>query len=164
MKNLRLVQVVLGFALGTTALAQPQWRFHLAFEDATGARDTIWFVLNMNAFNVWVYNWVLDSTKTHALPYIYFPSHGAEIRAFNYVFPVTLRWDTALFWADYLPNPAAINTARMDCAHFFSFNNDPYLQAYNMLLDDSVAVELMFPNDALFPLSVQIGGGHWCEA
>ena len=27
-----------------------------------------------------------------------------------------------------------------------------------MLLDDSVAVELMFPNDALFPLSVQIGG------
>lgn len=164
-------------------MAQPQWRLHLAFEDGTGARDTIWFVwdtsategsevnplvdellgegqvdMDMDSFNVWVWNWSNDSTKTFALPFLYFPWHGCYIDAFNYEFPVTLRWDTALFHATYLPNPAAIQTAKMDCAHFFGYNNDPFLQAYNMLLDDSVVVELMFPNDYLFPLQVFIDG------
>lgn len=179
--NTILRNMICGLALllSGVCMAQPTWRFHLAFEDATGARDTIWFVydttatlgwdgdpqvdvalgegsveMNLNVFNVWVYNWGLDSTKTIAFPYTNFPYHSASIEAFNFQFPVTLRWDTALFHAGYLPDPYAINVARMDCNHFFSFNNDPPLQAYNMLLDDSVIVEMMFPNDALFPLGV----------
>ena len=177
--SLRGTLVVPCVLLMNILLAQPQWRFHLAFEDATGAHDTIWFVhdttatlgwdgnpevdtalgegrvdMDLDVFNVYTYNWDLDSTKTVAYPYTFFPSHAANIEAFNFQFPVILRWDTALFRASYLPDPFAINTAQMHCNHFFSFNNDPYLQAYNMLLDDSVSVELMFPNDVLFPLGV----------
>ncbi|MBK8500072.1 MAG: hypothetical protein IPL52_14930 [Flavobacteriales bacterium] len=179
--------LLLGVALlaGLSTKAQPTWRFHLAFEDGSGARDTVWFVfdtsatdegvdfglgegpvtMDLDAFNVWMPNWDGDSTKTFALPYSpYFPAHGAYVEAFNCVFPVTLRWDTALFHASTLPNPAAIQIAKMDCGHFFLYNNDPGLQAYNMLLDDSVTVALLFPNDFLFPLSVYIDGDAHASA
>lgn len=172
------------FALWSTrTAAQPTWRFHLAFEDATGAQDTIWLIwdtaatdgsidgtvdmllgeggidMNTAEFNVWVYNWAGDSTKTIALPYLYFPVQEVLIQASAFEYPITLRWDTVLFHASFLPDPAAINYARMDCGHFFFYNNDPGLQAFNMLIDDTVQVEMMWPNDALFPLEVQIGHG-----
>src|SRR5437868_898060 len=91
--------------------AQPQWKFHVAFEDGIGARDTIWFIwdttahdmlptdtvlgegavnFNHNVFNVWIYNYDNDSTKTFALSYGTFPSHGTQIYAFNYQYPITI--------------------------------------------------------------------------
>jgi len=35
--------------LVSQAQAQPQWRFHLAFEDAIGAKDTLWFLYDTTA-------------------------------------------------------------------------------------------------------------------
>ncbi|MEI2419331.1 hypothetical protein V6O07_03590, partial [Arthrospira platensis SPKY2] len=49
MKPLHLLSC-LALLLGTLHVsAQPQWRFHLAFEDAIGAKDTIWFVYDTTA-------------------------------------------------------------------------------------------------------------------
>ena len=79
-------------------MAQPQWKFHIAFEDATGAKDTIWLVYDTTAhgtlptdtllgegkvvidyskFNVYIFNYDNDTTKTFALPYFYFHGHNA---------------------------------------------------------------------------------------
>jgi len=138
---------------------QPMWKFHIAFEDGSGAKDTIWllydttatntgidtalgegaFNFNHSIFNVWIYNNNNDSTKTFALPYTYYPSHSVEVRAFNYQYPLTVSWDTSLFHASYLPyQQGFFNIARIDNDYFFLVNNDPPLQAYNMLLDDNV--------------------------
>ena len=38
--QIALFLFLLSFSVG----AQQQWRFHLAFEDANGAKDTIWLV------------------------------------------------------------------------------------------------------------------------
>lgn len=163
------------------AMAQPQWRFHLAFEDGAGARDTIWIIYDVNAtvgwgpgevdhglgeggvamdpntFNVWMLNWDFDSTKTKAFPYTQYPNFdGITIDAFNWEPPVTLRWDTSLFHAPYLPYvQGSFGIATMGGDHFFFFNNHPELQAFDMLIDDSVFV----PQDGgfLFPFGVYFG-------
>jgi hypothetical protein len=120
--------------------AQPQWKFHIAFEDAIGAKDTIWLIwdttahgslptdtalgegpvsFNYSNFNVWIYNWDGDSTKTRAYPYNAI-SFLLEVRAFNYQYPITIRWDTTLFYASYLPLPVGyINAAIIDNDYFF---------------------------------------------
>lgn len=179
---LRAILFTLASSLVVFAVqAQPTWRFHLAFEDGTGARDTIWFVYDTTAtegstthevdtaldegavaialdeFNVWIYNWNFDSTKTIAYPYTEFPLHGAEINAFNYMFPITLTWDTALFHAPGLPTPGYLPGGQMLCDYFFWHNNDWLLQAYDMTLDDSVTVVYEEPFTILFPLTVNIG-------
>ena len=47
----RNLLLALACSLAVAAAAQPTWRFHLAFEDGTGARDTIWFVFDTTATN-----------------------------------------------------------------------------------------------------------------
>ncbi|MBS1569769.1 MAG: hypothetical protein JST45_10035 [Bacteroidetes bacterium] len=138
---------LLALALASTTTAQPTWRFHLAFEDGTGARDTIWMVYDTSAttgsdsnpqvdyalgegavtidqstFNVWTWNWDEDSTDTHAFPYSWYPIFdGTLIDAINWVPPMTIRWDTSLFHAPYLPfTQGDINHAYMDGNYFFS--------------------------------------------
>ena len=161
--------------LGGVAQAQPTWRFHLAFENGDGTRDTIWLVFDTTAFqgppvddalgegrvdmdpdefNVWMYNALGDSTKTMAWPYSWFPTLDAQINAFNWQAPVTIRWDTTLFHAPYLPGPDSIGLAVMEGEHFFFYNNDPPLHGFNMLIDDSVVVD--DPNEIglLFPFYV----------
>lgn len=136
------------FSVAVTA--QQQWKFHLAFEDATGAKDTIWLLYDTTAhgtlptdtalgeigvtfdystFNVWVYNADNDSTKTSALPYVYYPSHFAEVRAINYQYPIIVSWDTALFHVSYLPFSQG----------YFSIAtiNNNYFTDYNMLWYDT---------------------------
>lgn len=160
-------------------LAQPQWRFHLAFEDATGVRDTIWLVYDVtatigsgidpevdtalgeggvpiapNVFAVWTYNWNLDSTKTKALPYSFFPSFGLTIYAKDFTFPITISWDSSLFTGPPLPEPG-IGSALMDCAYFFSYFNDGSIPHYfNMRLTDSTQVQYVSEQDWLFPLNL----------
>jgi len=156
--------------------AQQQWKFHLAFEDATGAKDTIWMIWDTTAtgpwtpdtllgegavsfdysvFNVWIYNYQNDSTKTCAFPYVYYPSHEVEVRAFNYQYPISVSWDTALFHAQYLPYiQGVINIARIDNDYFFGNNNDPPLQAFNMLLDNHVVAPYFnFGSQTHFPMT-----------
>ena len=163
---------LLALALAYTTTAQPTWRFHLAFEDGTGARDTIWFVFDTTAtdetwmvddqlgesavymdpdsFNVWILNPAYDSTKTYAAPYTgFYPYITAEIHAFNYTYPITLRWNTALFHAPGLPPPGYIPGAQMQCNYFFGV---PELHVFDMMSNDTTIA----PID-LFPLTVNIG-------
>lgn len=174
---MRFYLPLLALAIAATAAAQPTWRFHLAFEDGTGARDTMWFVydttatmgwgpgdvdyalgegavsMDLSAFNVWQLNWDVDTTKTIALPYSEFPSfQGGAVSAFNYVAPMIIRWDTSLFHASYLPGPESIGMATMGGEYFFFNNNHPELQAFDMLLADSVVVSTEV--DFLFPIPV----------
>lgn len=159
--------------------AQPTWRFHLAFENGDGARDTIWLVydtsatlgwdgsfivdtalgeggvpMNSSVFNVWVHNVLGDSTKTEARPYSAYPEMYAQVNAFNWQAPITIRWDTTLFNAPYLPAPDSIGLAVMEGTHFFFYNNDPWLHAFNMLIDNSVMVNDVDEVDVLFPIDL----------
>ena len=147
-----------------TGLTQPQWRFHLAFEDGTGARDTIWLIYDTMAtiptvpppgpnvdsilgeagvdiepdgFNVWVRNALWDSTKTIAMPYSWYPifEGPSGVDAVNWTPPITIRWDTSLFHAPYLPGPESIGRATLGGNYFFFNNNHPELHAFDMLLD-----------------------------
>ena len=166
-----------------TAAAQPQWRFHLAFEDGTGARDTIWFVydttatvgssfnpqvdehlgeggmeMDLNAFNVWLGNWDGDSTKTLAYPYSYFPQHGYQlVNAFNFVLPLTIRWERALLNATYLPTPDSINFAVLNGEYFYWYGNEPFEQVFSLMHADSVVVGLEALWNPLFPTTLLIG-------
>ncbi len=137
--------------------AQPQWKFHIAFEDATGARDTLWCIwdstahgtlptdtalgegkinFDPNAFNVWIYNYDLDSTKTRVVPFTW--SFGLEVRAFNYQYPITISWDTSLFNTIFPWPYSSIDFAWISNDYFFSVNNSPLDQAFNMAIDNHV--------------------------
>ena len=143
--------------------AQPQWKFHVAYEDATGAKDTIWFIwdttatffgadtllgettaiFNYDEFNVWTYNIGLtwnDSIKIVAHPYEY--SFGHEIEAMNFELPITICWDTSLLHASFLPpQPVGwINHARMDNDYFFMINNYPIAHQFDMTITDHIIV------------------------
>jgi hypothetical protein len=168
--------------MATTASTQPTWRFHIAFEDGTGARDTIWMVYDTTAttgsdfnpqvdyalgegavtidptiFNVWTWNWDGDSTKTHAFPYSWFPIlDGTIIDAINWVPPMTIRWDTSLFHAPYLPYAqGSFGIAFMDGIAFSQFDTGLGFGQYNMLTNDSVTIDLLW--DFLFPIPVTLG-------
>lgn len=121
--------------------AQPQWKFHVAFEDATGTKDTIWFIwdttatlygndsllgeysayIDYNKFNVYI-EWV-DTVKTIAFPYDF--NFENTIESINYELPITISWDTSLFYADWLPpEPIGwVNIAWLSSDYFFNVNN-----------------------------------------
>ncbi len=109
---MRHLILLLALALACTTTAQPTWRFHLAFEDGTGARDTIWMVYDTSAtlgsnpwpgpnvdtllgegpvnlddgiFHVFRTNAHGDTTQTNAFPYSQFPNFdGTIIDAINW--------------------------------------------------------------------------------
>ncbi len=160
-----LLILTLLFFLCTTQAQQP-WRFHIAFEDGTGQRDTLWMIFDNtatvegidyqlgegtpeydpNAFNVFMYNMDVDSTKVKAYPYWIYPTMSTdEVFAINYTYPVIIRWDTALFHAPYLPNnPPAnppMNVAIIEGGYQFKMWFDPtapYFHTTNMFTKDSV--------------------------
>jgi hypothetical protein len=174
-------KLLLSFALMTVSIAlsaQPQWKFHIAFEDALGAKDTIWLVydtsatfygvdtalgegkanFDYNAFNVFIINNDHDSTKVSALPYTHFPYHGADIKAFNYEQPIIVRWDSSMFHAPYLPqSPEYINYAALDNDYFFYVNNDNAAHTFNMLWADSVVAPWYgWGGHMQFPMAVAV--------
>lgn len=159
--------------------SQPQWKFYVAFEDGTSQKDTLWMIWDSTAtinvdtflgegpsitdyskFNVWIYNNNFDSTKTLALPYVYFPHHTLpDINAFNFTYPILITWDSSLFHANYLPvqSNSYINEAKIDNDFFFLDNNDIALHAYNMLLTDSAfAPPFSWGSQSHFPMSISI--------
>ncbi len=176
----------LALALACNTHAQPTWRFHLAFEDGTGARDTIWMVYDTTAttgsdfipvvdytlgegglqidssmFNVFTWNWDGDSTKTHAYPYTAFPVFdGTTIDAINWIPPMTITWDTSLFHAPYLPyDQGSFGIAIMDGLAFSAYSNHPELGfgIYDMLISNSITVDFLW--DYLFQFSIYFGDG-----
>lgn len=117
-------------------------------------------IFDYSQFNVWVQNAVGDSTKTNAIPYSWYPIHGGTIiDAFNWVPPITIRWDTALFHAPYLPTTDTIRRATMGGTYFFFNNNRPEIHAFDMFLTDSVVVSV--DADLLFPVGVYVSGEPW---
>jgi hypothetical protein len=179
-KQLTLLAILLCTILITTA--QQPWRFHIAFEDGSGQRDTLWMVFDTtategidyqlgegtpeydpNAFNVFMYNMNVDSTKVKAYPYWIYPTMSTdEDFAINYTYPVIIRWDTALFHAPYLPNnPPAnppMNVAIIEGSYqFFVLGFDPtapYFHTTNMFTKDSV----FCPEDTNGPTHVPLFG------
>jgi hypothetical protein len=161
-KNLFSFLLVFSFCCSLTA--QPQWKFHIAYEDATGAKDTIWLIwdttatfygidtllgegnpgMNYNEFNVWTLTggpgWnQIDTTKVVAHPYEY--SFGPIIEAMNFILPITISWDSSLFHAPWLPpQPVGwINHARIDNHYFFWNWNNPWVtHYYDMTIDNKV--------------------------
>lgn len=165
-KAFSLIYFIVGFSCYSLQAQQP-WRFHIAFEDGTGACDTLWMIFDNSAtgegvdyqlgegtpkydqgkFNVFMYNRNVDSTKVKAYPYSLYPNMSTdEVFAINYSYPVIIRWDTALFHAPYLPNNPAgnqpMNVAIIDGDYqFFVIGYDPtspYSHTINMLTKDSL--------------------------
>ena len=140
------------------SFAQPQWKFHIAFEDGTGAKDTIWCIwdstahgsapvdtslgegkvnINYSAFNVFVGNANGDTTKTVAFPFSW--SLGMVVMAINYQYPLVVSWDTSLF-NEIFPWPfASVDYARIENDYFFYVNNTFLDHNYNMLIDNKVS-------------------------
>ena len=170
--------ILFGFFKGE---AQSTWRFPIAFEDAIGAKDTVWMIwdttatggfspvivdtalgeghfnFNYNTFNVWIYNAVGDSTKVFALPYIYYPNHGLEVRAFGYQYPITVSWDTSMFNSPILPSQPIISYAKIDNDYFFGVNNDPPAQMFNMLWDNHASAPAFnWGSQSQFPMKFYI--------
>jgi hypothetical protein len=156
--------------------AQQPWRFHIAFEDGTGQRDTLWMVFdntatvegvdyqlgegtpeyNPNAFNVFMYNMNVDSTKIIAYPYSMYPYiFTGSIYSINFIYPVIIRWDTSLFHVSYLPaNPTMNKAIIVGNYPFFMLPIDyttTYLHTINMLTKDSIFCPEDF-NGVQFPL------------
>ncbi|HEY9113340.1 MAG TPA: T9SS type A sorting domain-containing protein [Bacteroidales bacterium] len=145
------------------SFSQPQWKFHVAFEDATGAKDTIWFIwdttatiygidtllgegnpnMDYNVFNVWTLTGgagtgPFDTTKVVAYPY--YGDFSEEIKAINFVLPITISWDSALFHADWLPSEPVgwVNYARIANNYFFLYGNTDFDHNFDMTLENNV--------------------------
>ncbi|MEP7265812.1 MAG: T9SS type A sorting domain-containing protein [Bacteroidota bacterium] len=172
------------FALFFTCIAhsQSQWKFHIAFEDGSGAKDTIWCIwdtaatlnwspgpydtlfnegpaiTNPNVFNVWMFNNNLDSTKTVANPSTYFLE--PIVQAINYQYPIYISWDSSLFNTVGAPDDSGnVYHAKIDNDYFFGVNNDPPAQMFNMLWDDHVtAPYFAWGSQSQFPMSFFIYG------
>lgn len=152
--------ILLALTFYCSLTAQPQWKFHIAYEDATGAKDTIWLIwdttatfgidtllgegnpgMDYNEFNVWTLTGLNhDTTKVVAYPYEY-SFAGVFINAMNFELPITITWDSSLFHAPWLPpQPVGwINHARIDNHYFFAYWNNPWVpHYYDMTIDNKV--------------------------
>ncbi|MBK7287389.1 MAG: hypothetical protein IPI95_09940 [Flavobacteriales bacterium] len=189
----RNLLLALACGLAVVAAAQPTWRFHLAFEDGAGARDTIWMVydtaattgtfpypgpnvdtllgegpvvVNDGQFHVFLTNALGDTTRTNAYPYFIYPSFdGTIIDAINWTPPMTIRWDTSLFHAPYLPYAeGSFGLAFLDGGYFFFHSNTGNETGYSMLITDSAFVnedlDYLFPIPVYFDADNTIGVGE----
>jgi hypothetical protein len=161
--NTFISSLILSFwALAMTVKAQqqePQWKFHLAFEDATGAKDTIWMIWDSTATNHWpvyqydfhlgeepiqmqdnilqmyIKTYTNDSVKTIAFPYLLNEPafQNFYLDAANVTYPLIMKWDSSLF-----KSPALVNDSV--CKAYFD-NDWAFFepgQTFNMLQTDSV--------------------------
>lgn len=160
MKNFLLLSTII-FALFSTTNAQQQWKFHVAFEDASMARDTIWFIwdttatlsgidtllgecntfMNYNEFNVYTIigdHFPGDTTKIVAHPYNEYFGHA--INAINFELPIKITWDSSMFHAPWLPPlPVGwVNYARIENDYFFNINNMMIGNQFDMTIADSI--------------------------
>lgn len=139
----------------------PEFKFHLAFEDATGAKDTLWFIWDSTA-NSYTYDTIfgeipqdLSSPNFH----VYFKynstdsskivakstnsnDHGGQIWAQNYVYPITLKWDSALLFTNNLPFD--LNGAFLSNDWFFGAGGN------NCFSPDFIGVFCMLHSDSVY--------------
>ena len=154
-----------------------QWAFYLAFEDASGAKDTVWLVMDEQAsintqdfeyneiaidivedsFNVWVYNF-FDWENPYDCFAIDFGSADIEIFANNFVLPLQLSWDSTLFQADIVHDVLGYgaNLALLENQYFSDFGEFGYIML------DSETIEMPFfswGSGDHFPLEFRIQFG-----
>ena len=149
--------------------AQPQWRFHLAFEDGAGARDTLWWIYDTTAtegwdtnpqvdehlgegavemdpdgFNVWTWNAQNDPTRTCANPFTVYPYAAIDIMGSNCVPPMVIRWDRDLFNLPDLPidEEGPIGLAVLAAPYFFWTGQAGSDGAIDMFVEDSVVGQI----------------------
>lgn len=154
----------------------PQFKFHLAFEDATGAKDTLWFIwdslateshdiifdekvytLPTNTFQVFFGPDINYPEKIRAYPLNY-TTNGAQIYAQNYVYPLTMYWDSSLFFNNNLP--FTIGHAWLDNDWFFFNNNYPVAHMFNMMATNQVDLpKYYYWSEEQFPLNFSFGEG-----
>lgn len=154
---MRKIFIIIMVILSSSLFAQPQWKLPIAFEDGSGAKDTIWYIwdtsatagidtllgegkvqMDPNAFNVFVTDFNPDSTKTHALPF-----NGStlnnHIRAINYQHPITISWDSSLFSNYFTVGDSQIANAYIQNGYFFLVNNGgPISGTFDMLQDNHI--------------------------
>lgn len=189
MKNYSFIFCLVSTLMCGKAVSQeyiePQWKFYLAFEDATGAKDTLWVGLDEAAainnpnpalgevatqldsavFNVWTHkfgSW--DPHKTIIFPMAASPS--VSVYGMNAVLPVTLSWDTTLFQAPVLQASAAgpVCNPFMDGEWFFFNSNAGWLHhSYSMLFDAEIVLpEFSWGSQNHFPIDVAFDRSHDC--
>lgn len=147
--------------------AQPynaQWPFYLAFEDATGAKDTMWFVmdesatsgfdeafgetpilLNDTSFNVWRFRNIGDQIITtfdcNAFP-MQPLSVFISIEANNYILPITVRWDADLLLHGLDQFNLILDYADLINSYLFLM---PGSSGFYNINDSSIASEVVLP-------------------
>jgi len=132
-----MLSVSLSFAQTFPGPQEPQWKFWLAFEDSTQARDTVWFGLDETG------TWEMDSifgespiTDTLEGFRVYFKhqydsskvfvgegfieSSANEVFSVGEVYPIKVSWDTSLFGLQNLSFP--IWFGAMSNHYFFDSN------------------------------------------
>ena len=183
MKKIQLIIICLFFIISELDAQEPQFKFHIAFEDATGTKDTVWFIwdslategpaggssndldtifgevpitLSSSNFEVYINYSGSIYGKVMALP-LYWSLAGFPIRAQNYVYPINMYWDTSLIFNNNLPFD--INIATLDNEFFFFSNNDPNLHhQYSMMFEDSIQIEpFSWGSQDHFPIDFAIG-------
>ncbi len=161
-KNAVKILIVLStIVLSLPIKAQQQWKFHIAFEDATMARDTIWYIwdttatfcgidtllgegnphMNYNEFNVYTKigcDYPGDTTKIVAFPFNL--SFEQMIHAINFELPIKITWDSSLFHAPWLPSTPVgwVNSAGIGNDYFFHINNVEVGGFFDMTIADSI--------------------------
>lgn len=148
----------------------PQFKFHLAFEDATGAKDTVWLILDTLAtggydiifgekpislptgvFQVYYDMGINDTGKVSAVPTNY-ESGGFQILAQNYIYPLIMYWDTSLIYNNNLP--FTVNYSYLDNEWFFFNNDGTLIHLFNMMNTDSVELpKFYYGSQEQFPLN-----------
>lgn len=153
------------------AVQQPQWVFPIWFEDATGAKDTIYFGIDATSTNVTdlgyrhysvdtsvfhvysIFGW-LDTCKVIIGDY----SIGGQILSTSHVqYPLILRWDKSLLFTEPNPSWNFDNNSRLESTYIF-FNylqtNPPYNSVHLKEIDSlylpgesSQGIDTNFPLD-----------------
>ncbi len=176
--------VLLIYLIAPSCAAQQgdaQWPFYLAFEDANGAKDTIWMIYDSSAapfygidpalgeiplennteeFRVWIYlDFEGNQYNTIALN-LTFDFLETQIYSENYELPITVKWDSTLFTADILYESGdPINEAYFDNQYFFLVNNW-WFNEFNMLVTDHTEMPYFDWGDGQhFPLFVRFTRG-----
>lgn len=105
-------------------------------------------------FQVYIPYTATDSGKVYAIP-PGFSSVATLIYAKNYVYPITIRWDTSMFVAPQFPySPQLVCEARIDNDYFFGTSPSNF---YNMLLTDTAyAPAFSWGSQDHFPMSIVI--------
>jgi Secretion system C-terminal sorting domain len=169
--------------LSISGLSQSTWKFHIAFEDSTGAKDTIWCIwdttatlnispgpydtifnegpaiTNQNIFNVFIYNYNAQQTKTIANPFTS-PYFEPIVHAINYQYPIYISWDSILFNSVGAPDVSgSVYHAKINNDYFFGVNNNPPAQMFNMLWDNNVIAPFFtWGSQTQFPMFFSIYG------